>query len=126
MVLGRPIFPAGVVLPGLEEVGPGQLRVVGTGFYMTRYGLFATAKHVLEDLCDPDTKALKVAYLFQQDDEGGFALIERRYPTVEVRALVDCNIDFRSIMRHELDPQSDYGRAPGAAGADAFAQCGGG
>jgi hypothetical protein len=70
---GRTISPASVVLPVMEEVGPGQLRVIGTGFYITRYGLLATARHVLEDLCHPGAKMLKVAYLFQQDDEGRFA-----------------------------------------------------
>jgi hypothetical protein len=34
-------------------------------------------------------------------------------------SLVDCNIYFRSIMRHVLGPGFEYGRAPSAIGADA-------
>jgi hypothetical protein len=71
---GREIAPASCVLPILKEIGPGQLKVVGTGFYITRYGLLATAKHVLEDLCDLKTLTLRTGYVFQDDDQGGFAL----------------------------------------------------
>jgi hypothetical protein len=47
---GRPINPGDAVVPVLEQIAPGRLSVVGTGFYVTRYGLFITAAHVFDDL----------------------------------------------------------------------------
>jgi len=47
---GQPIEPGDGVVPILQEVGFKRLKVVGTGFYITRYGLVATAKHVIEEL----------------------------------------------------------------------------
>ena len=49
---GKPIDPGSGVVPMLLEVGPKRLKVVGTGFYITRYGLVATAKHVIEDFTE--------------------------------------------------------------------------
>lgn len=51
---GRLIEPGDGVVPILQEVGVKRLKVVGTGFYITRYGLVATAKHVIEELKDTD------------------------------------------------------------------------
>jgi hypothetical protein len=48
----------------LKELEPGKLAVVGTGFYITRYGLFLTAGHVLSDLADLDTQTFGTAYVF--------------------------------------------------------------
>ncbi len=50
---GQPIEPGDGVVPILQEVGTKRLKVVGTGFYITRYGLVATAKHVIEELKVP-------------------------------------------------------------------------
>ena len=50
---GQPIEPGDGVVPILQEVGLKRLKVVGTGFYITRYGLVATAKHVIEELKAP-------------------------------------------------------------------------
>lgn len=47
---GKIMDPADCIVPILREVGYKLLKVVGTGFYITRYGLVATAKHVVEDL----------------------------------------------------------------------------
>jgi hypothetical protein len=49
---GRPIAPSSGVFPILLEIEQGILKVVGTAFYITRYGLFLTATHVLEDVFD--------------------------------------------------------------------------
>lgn len=51
---GRIGDPQSAVTPILVQVEPGLLRVVGTGFYVTRYGLFLTAKHVVEEVIDQD------------------------------------------------------------------------
>jgi hypothetical protein len=46
---GKSIDPGTGVFPILKELEPGLVNVVGTGFYISRYGLFLTAKHVLLD-----------------------------------------------------------------------------
>jgi S1-C subfamily serine protease len=45
-------------VPILQEISVGRLKLVGTGFYLTRYGLVATAKHVIEELEAPDALRL--------------------------------------------------------------------
>jgi len=52
---GQSLNPGDGVVPILKEIRKGHLSVIGTGFYVTRYGLFVTtAKHVIEDLADYD------------------------------------------------------------------------
>lgn len=60
---GHPIEPGDGVVPVLQEVGFKQLKVVGTGFYITRYGLVATAKHVIEELKTPGELTLQTGYV---------------------------------------------------------------
>ncbi|MGI8733911.1 MAG: S1 family peptidase [Pyrinomonadaceae bacterium] len=36
----------------MKEIVRGKLKIIGTGFYVTRYGMFLTAKHVLDELID--------------------------------------------------------------------------
>lgn len=47
---GERIDPGDGIVPILKEHYRGKLSVIGTGFYITRYGLLMTAHHVLEDL----------------------------------------------------------------------------
>ncbi len=47
---GTEIHPCSGVVPILKEIVRGQLSVIGTGFFISRYGLFATAAHVVEAL----------------------------------------------------------------------------
>ncbi len=44
------INPGDGIVPILQELSRGKLAVIGTGFYITRYGLFMTAYHVLNEL----------------------------------------------------------------------------
>jgi hypothetical protein len=48
----NPIDPKYGVFPILKELSKGSLSVVRTGFYLTRYGMFITAKHVMDELVD--------------------------------------------------------------------------
>lgn len=66
---GLRLPPGAGVVPVLKEVGDKQLKVVGTGFFVTRYGLFATAKHVLEELVDWNARTVLRAYVLQDDAE---------------------------------------------------------
>jgi len=60
---GEPIQPGTGVVPILKELEPGRLGVIGTGFYITRYGLFLSAGHVLGALVDWNTHKVGVAYV---------------------------------------------------------------
>lgn len=73
---GQIINPGDAIVPILREVGPKQLKVVGTGFYITRYGLVATAKHVVEDLRAGDSLTLDLSFALHLD--GDNAIILRR------------------------------------------------
>jgi trypsin-like peptidase len=63
---GQPIEPGVGVVPILQEVGPKRLKVVGTGFYITRYGLVATAKHVVEELQVPNELKLVPGFVLHR------------------------------------------------------------
>jgi hypothetical protein len=66
---GEEIPPGAGVVPVLREIGDRQLKVVGTGFFVTRYGLFASARHVLDELADWDTGSLRRGFILQADGE---------------------------------------------------------
>lgn len=60
---GRTIDPRACVVPIMKEVGKGRLQIVGTGFYISRYGLFMSANHVIATLIDDSNTKLSVAYI---------------------------------------------------------------
>ena len=62
---GKSVPPGSGVIPILKELAPGELAVVGTGFFVTRYGLFATARHVLEELARLDRGQLAAGYVLE-------------------------------------------------------------
>lgn len=53
----------------LKETEPGKLKVVGTGFYLTCYGLFVSAGHVLEDLVDRENNKVATANICHSEPE---------------------------------------------------------
>ncbi len=60
---GKIISPQDGVVPIMKEIEKGKLMIVGTGFYVTRYGLFITAQHVLNELVINEPKKLGVGYI---------------------------------------------------------------
>jgi hypothetical protein len=68
---GKPLRPGEGVVAILKEIGNHQLKVVGTGFLLTRYGTFATARHVLDDLADYQSNTLCPSYIFQDGSSDG-------------------------------------------------------
>src|SRR5437867_7786439 len=54
---GATVEPHTAIFPILKEVGPGQTRLVGTGFFITMLGHFVTAKHVIQDVIHQTTGA---------------------------------------------------------------------
>lgn len=49
---GDLIEPHTCIFPILKEIAPGNSQLVGTGFFITRFGHFVTAKHVILDVVD--------------------------------------------------------------------------
>lgn len=58
---GFAIDPRAAIIPIIQQLTPGRLKIIGTGFYLTRYGLFATAGHVFLELAETDRRALGIA-----------------------------------------------------------------
>ena len=65
----NPIDPKYGVFPILKEVSQGNLSVIGTGFYLTRYGIFITARHVMDDLVDWKKKKIGVGFACHTPNE---------------------------------------------------------
>ena len=72
---GDQIFPGEGVVPLLKRIADKQYRVVGTAFFVTRYGLLLTAKHVVEDLVPPGHTTIEDAFVLQDSSLG---LLRRR------------------------------------------------
>ena len=71
---GVAVHPGEVVIPILVERSPRLFSVVGTGFFITRYGLFLTAKHVLEEIVDANTGTVNSAFVLQRIGEDLYRL----------------------------------------------------
>jgi V8-like Glu-specific endopeptidase len=56
---GTDVDPQTVIFPILKEVNDRINQMIGTGFFLTRIGPFVTAKHVIEDIYDTQTKKQK-------------------------------------------------------------------
>ncbi len=63
------IDPQHGVIPVLKEVSEGRLIVTGTGFYITRYGMFITSKHVMDSMVDWRTRKLGVCFVCHRANE---------------------------------------------------------
>ena len=71
---GEPIHPGDGIIPILKELELGKLALIGTGFYITRYGLFLTARHVLEDICverNEQNKVTRRSYILHLSANSG-------------------------------------------------------
>ncbi len=49
---GKIRSPNEVIFPILKQMEDNNWRLIGTGFFITRHGIFLTAKHVLRDVLD--------------------------------------------------------------------------
>lgn len=57
------------VFPILHEIEEGKLQVIGTGFFITRYGLFLSARHVFDDFIESDEASRKSLRIFHHTGE---------------------------------------------------------
>jgi hypothetical protein len=67
---GQSLDPRDGVIPVIKELEPGILQIVGTACWITRYGLFLTAQHVLATLVDEEGAGLEVGFVAQLAPEG--------------------------------------------------------
>lgn len=68
---GNAIRPMEGIFPILVEYRPKRLLLMGTGFWITRYGLFLTAGHVVDEIIDgPNGKPRTATALHFRSDEG--------------------------------------------------------
>jgi len=51
---GKPADPQVAVTPIAIQLEPGLLQVIGTGFFVSRYGLLLTAAHLVQDIANHD------------------------------------------------------------------------
>lgn len=67
---GAEMKPYHAIFPILLKTAPKQFKAVGTGFYITRYGLFLTAGHVMDEMTDSTGTQLSTAFVLQWNDSG--------------------------------------------------------
>jgi len=62
----------GHTFPLLTHDAGGLWRLIGTGFYISRDGLFVTARHVIEDVLEDDRQVLPLAIMHLRSESGLF------------------------------------------------------
>ena len=67
---GTEIAPTLGVVPILRELEVGKLQVIGTGFYITAYGLFLSARHVFDHIIEADDPSGQTLRIFHFNGEG--------------------------------------------------------
>lgn len=93
---GDPINPNDGIVPILEQIAPKKLKVVGTGFYITRYGLFMTARHVLDDVCaqrDEQNNVTRRCYVLHNGEDSFYLRAVRRYHLLHPEDLAIAHAD---------------------------------
>lgn len=84
------INPMTGTVPIIKELQKGYLQTIGTGFYITRYGLVMTAKHVIEGLASKETKNLENSFICHIPDDK--TIILRRILSVSYLSDVDIGV----------------------------------
>ncbi|TKS61722.1 MAG: serine protease [Nitrospira sp.] len=64
--------PVGHTFPLLTHDSTGAWRLIGTGFYISRDGLFVTARHVIDDVLDGDRQILPLVIMHLRSESGLF------------------------------------------------------
>ncbi len=82
---GRPADLQVAVTPIFVQLEPTLLRVVGTGFFIARYGLLLTAKHVVDEVVEHDARSrAALTWLWKADG------------TLNLRPILICSYDNRA------------------------------
>jgi hypothetical protein len=104
---GKALEPGDGVVPTLKELEHGYLKVVGTACWLTRYGLFLTAHHVLADLIDGTGAAIGVSFVLDLGPKG--ILYLRRILRVSLLRAVDLAIGHADnyLEKFPADPREN-------------------
>ena len=82
---GKPVDSQVAVTPLFLKLSPSVLKVVGTGFYIARYGLLLTAKHVVDEMAKHHAEGHPtVAWIWKADG------------TLNFRPILRCSFDHRA------------------------------
>ena len=100
---GQSINPRAGIVPIMQQLTPGRLKIIGTGFYLTRYGLFATAAHVFLELTVPDRQALGVAVVCHPLSDGSVCM--RQIRTAFVNESADVAIGYADNFMEKVPQQ---------------------
>jgi hypothetical protein len=68
--------PVGHTFPLLSHDSDGRWRLIGTGFYISKDGLFITAKHVIEDVLDREKQISPLAIFHFRSSSGSLGAQE--------------------------------------------------
>ena len=102
---GDPVQPWKVPVALLKQTELGRLIVIGTGFYITRYGLFLTARHVLDELVEWRSVPPEVGIGFVCHFAGNGKIHLRRIKRVSLHTAVDVAVgqadNFVEKYRHD-------------------------
>ena len=82
---GKPVDLATAITPIFVKLENDLYRIIGTGFYIARYGLFLTAKHVVEDIAEHDAEGRSV-FVWSWDLDG----------TLRIRPVLTCSFDLNA------------------------------
>ena len=85
---GQEVDPRDGVVPILKQISRGRFQIIGTGFYITRYGLFLTARHVLDSLLNEEHNQIT-------------------YPSYVIHMGADQTVHLRPTLRISLFTQAD-------------------
>jgi Trypsin-like peptidase domain len=87
---GSPCNISEVVCPILKLIDEMTWGFIGTGFFITTNGLFATAKHVLLDALDKESNQIQLLYIVQWLPDGTYIIRDIQY--IVVHSLMDVGI----------------------------------
>lgn len=87
---GDEVSPRAVVVPICQRMGYRRYRIVGTGFYVTRYGLLATAAHVLTAMVNTRTGLIEDAFVLQEHGES--SILFRPLVSASISNVVDVGL----------------------------------
>jgi len=72
---GRPFHEATAIFPIFMKIGDDDAVTVGTGFYITRFGHFLTARHVLDEIDQSERREGFMVHLLDDDQNAIFRTV---------------------------------------------------
>jgi hypothetical protein len=87
---GKEVSPRSAIVPICHRIGERRFKIVGTGFYLTRYGLLASAGHVLESMVSPKSGLIEDAFVLQE--HGSDSILYRRLVSASVSTSSDVGL----------------------------------